>query len=317
MNSSIYFSQVAILTQRNKENSGTFEDKHNLSKKLYANIRKQCDEIFYFKFQILNFTAELLRYQCSIALNRNIRKSEIKCLFALIQLHAEYKSVFDLKCVQNLVWSVGTLFDPNNPKNYLLMHKTELFYQWLDIYYDPNEDLNQIIEQFPFELFEYSKLKEFLNDHIADFICFYCIKNHEQPVNISQLNQLLNSWLGTPNKIDRSSKVHAIISSDNQVCNNFYSKFFLSVFTDESNGQNNVRHLLNENLINEDVLKKHFHYIFKQFFTSLNSSFFKDAVNLDGSDTQQSITWAVEMILNILINKHENNKLVSKVSDFL
>ena len=308
---------MAILTQRNKENSATFEDKHNLSKRLYANIRKQCDEVFYFKFQILNFTAELLRYQCSIALNRNIRKSEIKCLFALIQLHAEYKSAFDLKCVQNLVWSIGTLFDPNNPKNYFLMHKTELFYQWLDIYYDPSEDLNQIIQRFPFELFEYSNLKEFLNAHIADLICFYCVKNHEEPVNISQLNQLLNSWLGTQNKIDRSSKVYAIISSDSQVCINFYSKFFLSVFTDESNGHNYVRHLLNENLLNEDVLKKHFHFIFKQFFTSLNSGFFREALNPGKSGPQQSIIWAVEMILNILINKHENNKLVSKVGAFV
>lgn len=155
---------------------------------MYASIRKYCDDAFYLKLQTLSFIEQLLSYQHRI---RN-RKCEIKCLFALVHLHAANGSFFDLNSILQLINS----FEHAEESNFLNTHKSELFHQWLEINYDSDESILGAINQFPYDLFGYDSQLDFIKDCIPQLLSFYCLKNTEGgTLDRAQITELFKLWL--------------------------------------------------------------------------------------------------------------------------
>ena len=169
------------------------------------------------KLQVLNFIKQLLCYQKLVSEVTAIRKCEIKCLFALIQLHVEYKSFFNLDSIAELSTAFGELFKIENPKNFLHSYKTELLYQWLEINYDPSEDICDLFDLFPYDLFGYGDYFEFVSDQMPYLISFYCLKMSKNYDN-AQLVTLFNLWLNSNEKVPLKS------NEFNQVLGNLISK---------------------------------------------------------------------------------------------
>lgn len=118
----------------------------------------------------------------------------------MIQLHVEYKNFFDSNSVVELTTAIGELFHVENPQTFLHTYKTELLYQWLEINYDPAEDICDLFDLFPYELFGYESYFEFLRDQMAYLISFYCVKMSEEKYDEAQLISLFNLWLSSNEK---------------------------------------------------------------------------------------------------------------------
>jgi hypothetical protein len=308
-------SQVALLTQRAKSQSvSTFGEKYNLSKKLYATIKKECDNRFYLRFEMLQFIRKLLSYQHFITINKKIRKSEIKCLLALMQFHVEYKKFFDSNSILELVDSINSLSaDENSNKINFKEYETELFYQWLEIYYDPNECINEILDSFPCVLFGYNLKSEFLNDHLSDIICFYCSRNNtneREDFRVEKICEELALLMKTPliKNVDSNSNWKTILT-EQKFGAEFCAKLFC--YNNLNKNKNFMEKMLKNNLVSIDILKRYFHSIFKNFFLNSNIKMKENNSSADFYEIKNSILNATDLLLKVFTNSKVKEKISS------
>ena len=95
-------------------------------------------------------------------------------------------------------------------------YRNELFYQWMEIYYDPSEEIISAIDQFPYELFGYTVYYEFINDLLPQLISFYCLKNLDGTLNGTELTSMFNLWI-------QCNNCQSVSSNDySQIIGNFF-----------------------------------------------------------------------------------------------
>ena len=291
---------MTSLSQRAATNA-LFDAKYNLSKKLYANIRKFCDDTFYLKQQTLNFIQHLLRFQQQSSVKSH--KCQTKCLFALVHLSVEHHKFFDSLSVLRLVNSIRAKKD----KNLLAAFQPELFRQWLELNYDPNDGLINAATQFPFHLFEPSHKEpqaQNLKASIPQLLTFYCLKtlDNQHPLDKSQLTALFDTWLRhSPQLSMLSHEFESVLGTDLKFGIEFCSGFLLELFLNPQIGQQSRVKAMKETgltrLITPALLKKHFHSIFIQVFTQ-TKSFGTGLVDRDQLETL--VVSFGHMVLNIL-----------------
>ncbi len=125
----------------------------------------------------------------------------------------EYKNLFDTESVLDAVASVARLFRYDNAADYLQANKTELFFQWLDIYWDLAEQKTTIgdleIERFPYGIFGYTSYFEFVKDMLPHLISFYCLK--VKSIDDVHVSELFNIWIKADLSLESNSKDYCSI----------------------------------------------------------------------------------------------------------
>lgn len=280
-----------------------FEEKYSKNKKMYANIRKQFDDPFFFKYQILISIKQMLSFQPIL---RHKRKSEIKCLFALMHLGTEFRSYFDLKVINQILTQTTQLIGYKHVQDYLNQFKVELFYQWLDINKYIDEDDLQL-EVFFYQFIGYNEYGQFLNDFISDVASYCNLKSSKSDKKLTRLFHL------TPNLINEKD-ITVLLGSNHKFALKFFSKTFLSIFLSKLNNEDiiqRIEYLFNKNLLNIDLLKKYFHFIFKEFFINSSSDYLCLENNQFNSlnEFETTIQNAVETLLNIYIKNSVDKQL--------
>jgi hypothetical protein len=229
-------------------------------KKTYQYIKKNLDEPFLARKQIVHTLKELLGI-------KNIQK---KCLVALMQLSVEF-NINEIEMTDS---------------NLIYFYKRELVFNWFDIYVDlGGTDLQSLIdlanEKFPFRYFGFDKFSEYLRVNLSVFSSVYVSKilNENQSTRLDQFD--LVHLYSISQAAERSKcRFHDILADQNQLLVEFYANLYLNLIDFHSTEvqTKHIELLVQSEIISIDLFSKNFHYIFE--FIAVDRSLNEHLVDL-------------------------------------
>ena len=281
---------------------------YKIAKKTFLNIKNQLDEPIFLKYHLLESFTNLLIYQHRFENFRKNTKSQIKCLYSILILNAEYKDHFkqeQLKCTKSLL----SHNEQNTDKHFL-----DLIYQWIEVYGDANELYidKKLNEHFSSQFFNFDNLNSFFKDSKNSAVVFslyllFLISKSQNFVELTNRKAILNTF------DDEQKDLLLTLKENNQFAVEFYSVLIVNVlFNDnclnkiqlslEENHNDSMereypnkkysimRRLIDTHFIDSNVLALNFVKIFENLFEPSYYLFLEELLAHSNSD----IEWFLE-----------------------
>jgi len=217
-----------------------------------------------------------------------------------MHLCGEYSTCFDLNTVTSLLKQTCQTIGFQNAQDYLAPYKTELLFHWLEIV-GYAEEPNILLDSFIYSYFGYDDYAKFLTDYISEIAsyCFLKSKVSDQQLTMDKNKKLKRLLFLILNCEEKSFP--DLLSLNSRFAIQFYSRTFLSIFLNNKPKEYRiglVKSLFKQNLLNAELIKKHFHFVIKEVFSCLYTEYF--CLDHENSQTYGNFTQIEASIIDLI-----------------